>query len=308
MGARVPARAVVFDVQRFCVHDGPGIRTVVFFKGCGLACAWCHNPEAADPHPQLLVHPARCMAGCSACVPVCGPGALRIADGGTARIQVDFSVCTDCGDCGPTCPTGALELLGREREAAELTEALLADRPFFESSGGGVTLSGGEPLLHPALLAELLPRLRTAGVHVAVETSGQWAWSAVARLIPQLDLVLFDLKLADPEAHARWTGHDNRRILENLHRLVATGVEIELRAPIVPGVNTTPAAVSGLASLVRELGHSRLWLLPYNPLWEAKLRQVRTTKRPLGLVPLEPAARAELVAAYAAAGVEARVS
>lgn len=308
MSRRVPARAVVFDVQRFCVHDGPGIRTVVFFKGCGLACAWCHNPEAAEPRPQLLVHPARCLTGCSACVPVCGPAALRVVEDADPRIRVDFSRCTDCGDCGPACPTGALELLGREREAAELTAELLVDRPFFESSGGGVTLSGGEPLLHPALLAELLPRLRTAGVHVAVETSGQWAWSSVSRLLPQVDLVLFDLKLADPAAHARWTGHDNRRILDNLHRIAAFGVPLELRTPVVPGVNTTPEAVAGLAALVRELGHRHLRLLPYNPLWEAKLRQVRTSKRPLGFVPLEPADRAALVSAYAAEGVDAQLS
>jgi len=297
--------AVVFDVQRFCVHDGPGIRTVVFFKGCGLSCRWCHNPEAAEPRPQLMVHPTRCLPGCDDCLSRCPESALTLDEHGI--VKVDWTRCTDCGDCVVACPAKALSMLGRSTSEAELYASIVADQAFFSSSGGGVTFSGGEPLLQAAMLRSLLPKLRAQGVHIAVETSGQWALSTVEDVLPMIDLVLFDLKLADPAAHRKWTGHDNARILANLRAVLQAGVPVELRMPLVPGVNTSPGAIAELAALVRALGQDELTLLPYNGWWEAKLRQLRTDKSPLGLVSPE-GLEASVTRLFSLHGVAARVA
>lgn len=274
-----PHEGIVFDVQRFSVHDGPGVRTVVFFKGCGLACEWCQNPEALRAAPELAYYADRCLPGCRECLPTCEPHALR----DERDRRVDFALCTACGACVEACPAAALRLVGEARGVEDLLAELLRDRPFYESSGGGVTFSGGEPVLHAAFLGELLPRLRREGVHVAIETSGRYAWPMLEGLLPWVDLVLFDVKVMDPDEHRRLTRHGNAEIHDNLRRVLASGVPVEVRMPVVPGRNTAGDNVEATARFLGGLGVPSLTLLPYNPLWEAKLPRIGTERRPLGI-------------------------
>jgi pyruvate formate lyase activating enzyme len=185
---RAPA-ATIFDVQRFSVHDGPGIRTVVFFKGCSLRCRWCQNPEGIRPAPELAYFEDRCLAGCAACLTACEKRALGPSRAG----RVAFDRCSACGDCLPPCPSGALRIAGREVGTGELLAEVLRDQTFYRSSGGGLTLSGGEPVLQSEFLQAFLPAAKNAGLHVVLETAGHYPFSLLEPLLPHLDLVLFDL-------------------------------------------------------------------------------------------------------------------
>jgi pyruvate formate lyase activating enzyme len=299
----LPHQAVVFDVQRFSLHDGPGIRTVVFFKGCALACDWCHNPEALHAAPELAYYEEQCLEGCTRCEDVCPEGAIlpRRSD------RVDFARCTACGKCVEVCPGRALRLVGRHWTAPELLEEVLRDRPFYESSGGGVTLSGGEPVLHAAFLGELLPLLRAEGVHVALETCGAYPFDMLAPLLPCIDLVLFDVKLVDAERHARHTGRENAGILHNLERLLCEEVPVEVRMPVVPGRNDDDANVADTAALLARHGIGSLTLLPYNHLWEAKLPRLGTARAPLGIRPPGDDFYRRIQGEFARHGVAARI-
>jgi pyruvate formate lyase activating enzyme len=292
---------LVFDVQRFSIHDGPGIRTVVFLKGCSLACRWCQNPEGISPRVELGVWPERCVSGCRACVPTCPSGALVV----NGSVKLDVSRCDACGSCLSACPAGALRSVGRPVSAAALLAELEKDAAFYRASGGGVTLSGGEPVLQAAFLRKLLPLVRERGWHVALETAGHYRWSKLEPLLPHLDLVLYDLKLADPGRHREWTGQGNHRVIDNLRRLLETTVEVVVRMPVVPDVNTSAADVGGMAALLDDLGVPELVLLEYNPLWEAKLPHLSEPRRPLGLERPDDALYVELVDTFAQRGVRA---
>lgn len=237
----------VFDVSRACVDDGPGLRTVVFLKGCHLGCPWCHNFEGQSTDVVIGLDPSRCI-GCGACAEAC-PRYWSIDEPDAWRRG-----CLGCGACVAACPSGARRRSGRDVSAAQLVAELLVDRDFFEGTAGGVTFSGGEPLVQAELLFDCAARLRAEGVHVAVETAGFWPQRLAARLAASVDLVLFDLKHADPAALARVTGRDGRVILTNLQALLASGVTVELRVTLVPGFNDGVADLSRLAALVGELG------------------------------------------------------
>jgi pyruvate formate lyase activating enzyme len=309
--------ACVFDVQRFSVHDGPGIRTVVFLKGCNLRCAWCHNPEAMRAAPELAYWPERCVVGCRQCLDACELGALRES----TRGRVDWARCDHCGQCAETCPSEALVAVGRRMSVHELLEEVLRDRAFYESSGGGVTLSGGEPVLHSTFLARFLPWARTEGLHLAMETAGSAPWSLFEPLVEHLDLVLFDLKLMDAEDHRRWTGRDNHDVHEVLRRLLVCSAErnaaacgspasrrrldVVVRMPVIPGVNTGDDNVEATAAFLAGLGVRSLELLPYNQLWEAKLDALAAERAPLGLRPCAAGYYEELVRRFADAGLQA---
>jgi pyruvate formate lyase activating enzyme len=296
-------RALVFDVQRFSIHDGPGIRTVVFFKGCSLDCVWCQNPEAVRPRPEMAYYTERCLPDCEACLDQCPESALRID-----RIQrIDFDRCTVCGRCVDVCPAGALTLVGRTVTAEELLAEVLKDRLFYEHSGGGITLSGGEPVLHSDFLSGFLPAGRAAGLHVAIETAGNYPFARLEPLLPLLDLVLFDLKLADPERHQHLTGRDNQLVLATLRQLTTCAVPLQVRMPVIPGLNTRAEDVAGMARLLRTLGVRDLVLLPYNHLWEAKLHRLAASRRPLGLEPGDASFYAGLRRDLGAGGVSARM-
>ncbi|MDA8163743.1 MAG: glycyl-radical enzyme activating protein [Desulfobacteraceae bacterium] len=257
-GKRQP---LVFDIKRYALDDGPGIRTVVFFKGCPLACVWCHNPESMRPDREIAWHRQRCI-GCHECVRACPEKAV---DGGPGRI--DRGRCTACGACVDACPATALQRVGRFYPVAELITLLMKDRLFYEVSAGGVTVSGGEPTLHAEYLAGLLRTLKAQGVHTAIETCGLFERDRFRKmLLPHLDLICFDVKLISAEAHRRLTGRGNGTILRNLAWLAAEAPDrLFPRVPLVPGVTATEGNLRGIGKMLGGLGIRRCGCLPYNP-------------------------------------------
>ena len=252
-------KAPVFEIKRFAVHDGDGIRTTVFLKGCPLRCVWCHNPEGLGVKPQLAYYSNKCLS-CGECITVCPAGAHSIADG---IHQFDRARCLACGKCAEVCLGDALTLYGRDMTADELLPRLLEDRDFYKNSGGGVTLSGGECLTHADFCAELLRRLQSEGIRTAVDTCGDVPKEAIDRVIPYTDIFLYDLKAVDEEVHKHCTGRSNRRILENLQYIDACGRDIEIRIPYVPGYND--GEINAMTTLLRELTHlKKVRLLAYH--------------------------------------------
>ena len=272
----------VFNVQRFSVHDGPGIRTTVFLKGCPLRCAWCCNPESQRAHPQVVFWEERCI-GCGTCLAVCDREAISLDAEG--RRWTSLERCDLCGRCLDECFSGALERIGRLASVEEILAEVEEDRPFYESSGGGVTLSGGEPLAQPAFAGRLLRAFRERRIHTAVETCGYAPWEEWEGLLSYADLVLFDLKHMDPVRHEQLTGLSNALIIDNLRRLSRTAVEVIVRLPVVPGCNDDAPTLEALAELLLELGTVReVHLLPYHRFGRAKYQRLGL-EHPLGDLP-----------------------
>lgn len=266
-----PPTGLVFDVQRFSLHDGPGIRTTVFLKGCPLACRWCHNPEGMRTGSEILVTPDRCI-GCAACVEACPHGLPSGIAGGW---DLPKELCQACGLCADACPTGARRLAGRAMTVEELVDEATRDRVFYDQSGGGVTFSGGEPLSQADFVLACLAVLRERGVHTAVDTCGLVDREDLLRAADLVDLFLFDLKHTDEASHAEWAGAPNDRILANLEALARAHGEIWVRVPIVPGVNDDTANMRRTAALAASLpGVQRVSLLPYHELGEDKRERV----------------------------------
>lgn len=240
---------LITSVQRMSIHDGPGIRTTLFLKGCNFRCAWCHNPETWRREAQVERIAERCVA-CGACLHVCGPGALRMENG---AVRLDRGRCDACGRCAGVCPARAMNLVGREVSADSVMRELQRDLPYFRESGGGITVSGGEPLLQPAFVRELLARCREAGIPTAVETNLCVPPERIEGLLPLVDLWMCDLKLADDGQHRRWTGRSNARTVANLRLLGSRGVPLVVRTPVVPGVNDTPQAIGAICALLKDL-------------------------------------------------------
>jgi len=267
----------VFDVQRYSIHDGPGIRTTVFLKGCPLTCAWCQNPESQHNHIELFFLAEKCK-GCGTCVAACPKGAIRI-EGGIS--VTDRSLCDGSGLCVQVCPNDARSLVGRKVTPSEIFEQVSADAIFYEQSGGGVTLSGGEPLSQSSFCAGLLSLCREAGYHTAVETCGQASWGAVKKVIPLADLVLFDLKHMDPVEHSRHTGVSNERIQENMLRIRhELGKAMIARVPVVPGYNDSAENIGAVARFVAEELDTTVPvnLIPYHRLGNSKLERLGRSK------------------------------
>jgi pyruvate formate lyase activating enzyme len=295
---RHPDRGLVFDVQRYSLHDGSGIRTVVFMKGCPLRCAWCSNPEGQTCAPQLAYDAAKCIgrAACGeACQRACEVSAIHPAQG--EKVEVDLTACTACGSCVPVCPSLALELLGEGMSVEDVLERVERDGLFFARSGGGVTLSGGEPLLQADFSARLLEAARERGIHTALETSGSVPWSDVEKVCRHADQVFYDVKCLDAERHRQATGVGNGRILENLRRLRETfpDLPVVVRTPVVPGVNDSPDDIRAICEFLRGLAGPVCYeLLPYHRLGEQKYRKLGMPYPLPGIAPPAPECMAAL--------------
>ena len=263
---------LIFNVQRYSTADGPGIRTTVFMKGCPLHCAWCHNPEGQRSKPELMWHDMRCM-GARECLRVCPEDALTLTKEG---MRIDREKCDACGACVQACPTGALEVIGRNWSAEELMEELLKDEVFYETSGGGVTFSGGEPLMQVDLLCDVLPSCRQNRLHVSLDTCGSVPWESFERVLPWVDLVLYDLKIMDSHRHQAATGVENGLILQNARRLADRGVPMWIRTPVIPGFTNDRENISAIARFIHEeLPTVQRWdLLAYTNLGKPKYERL----------------------------------
>jgi pyruvate formate lyase activating enzyme len=251
-------KAKIFEIKRFAVHDGDGIRTTVFFKGCPLKCVWCHNPEGIDFKPQLAYYENKCT-GCGKCASVCPSGAHGIKAGHIFEREK----CICCGVCADTCYANALTLYGKDASAKELIPILLEDKDFYDTSGGGVTLSGGECLIQADFCAELLKQLKENGIHTAVDTCGFVPRENIDKVIPYTDIFLYDIKAIDEDVHKRCTGRSNKLILENLKYIDGCGKSIEIRIPYVPNYNDSQ--INKIAALLKTLKNvKKVKLLPYH--------------------------------------------
>lgn len=298
------AAGMIFDIQRFCLDDGPGIRSTVFLKGCPLRCQWCHNPEGLTREPALL-YDERLCSRCGACAAACPRGCHSVTPEGGHRLE--RGRCIACGRCVQACPNRALELAGRRRTVAEVLDVVLRDQVFYRRSGGGVTVSGGEPLFQPDFLHSLLTELHRHGVHTCLETSGYATWTVLDRIRRETDLFLFDLKETDPDRHRQDTGVPLPPILDNLERLMDCGSRVILRCPLIPQHNARDGHYIAVAALANRLpGLAGIELEPYHSLGLAKWRRTGQNApyhNPNGLPPEEGERAAEIIRAATAVPV-----
>ncbi len=256
-------RGSVLNVQRFSIQDGPGIRTTVFLQGCPLHCPWCSNPESQRETPGVLLRIAKCVR-CGRCQEACPEHAIVVTAAGST---IDRNRCTSCLACVPACPSRALEASGRSLSVAEVLAVVLRDEGYYRRSGGGLTLSGGEPLMQWPFAAAILRGAKEHALHTAIDTTGYADWAAMAAVLPYTDLILYDLKHADPARHQAVTGVTNHSILDNLQRMLGeTPVEVWIRVAAIPGFNTSDAEVAALAEIVQNLPRppAKVSLLPFH--------------------------------------------
>lgn len=266
-------RGTILNLQRFSIHDGPGIRTLVFMKGCPLRCKWCSNPESQTSQPQLGWIASRCV-GCGKCVDACPNKAIRSAD--ENGIVTDWRQCAACGACVDACLYQAREIAGREITIARLIDEVEKDRDFYANSGGGVTVGGGEPLMQPDFVRAFLEQCHERWLHTALETCGHASWEHLNAVLDHVDCLNFDLKHMDPAAHRRLTGVTNSQILENLEKLLTTRdhLQVVIRVPIIPGLNDTDNNIHAMARFISGIGAGpAIELLPYHRLGISKYSQ-----------------------------------
>ncbi len=256
----------VLDIQRMSVHDGPGIRTTVFLKGCSLHCFWCHNPESIKKAPQLLFFKEKCM-GCAACL-VCKQNAHTFKEG---KHIFDATKCIACGACAEVCLADALQISGKRMSVEAVMEEVKKDISFYNNSNGGVTISGGEPLLQVDFVCELLKRCKQEGIHTAVETAGHVPYEHFEKVLPYTDLFLYDCKSADKETHKNATGQDNTLCFSNMQKLLQKGAQVCVRVPVIPTVNDSEQQIKDIVSLVYSTGKKpKIELLPFHRMGKAK--------------------------------------
>lgn len=254
---------VVFNIQRYCIDDGPGIRTTIFFKGCPLNCWWCHNPESQNEKKAIIYNKNKCIL-CYTCVDMCKMDCI------TKELKIDMNSCTLCGKCTHNCPTEALEMLGKQMNIEEIMNEIVKDKVFYEESGGGVTFSGGEPLMQADFLEEVLSRCHDKGIHTTVDTSGYCTWEALSKVSNKVDLFLYDIKHMDESKHKKFTGVSNKLILNNLKKLSALNKDIWVRLPIIPTVNDDYKNLSDTGEFLQSLGLKNVYILPYHNMFMDK--------------------------------------
>jgi len=260
-------KAIIFDIQRASLHDGPGIRTTIFLKGCPLNCLWCHNPEATTAKRQLFFHFDKCTQ-CGNCAKVCDYDVHHFMDG---KHTIDHNKCTQCGKCVETCNFSALKIIGAEMSVYEIIPEIMADFDFFTNSGGGLTLSGGEPLHQFSFSKELLIQCRRMGVHTCIETSGCVSANRFMQILPYVDMLLFDYKLTGSNDYKKYTGVTNEQILENLNLACSFGVPVILRCTIIPGINDTDEHFKGICELNKKYPDLKgIEILPYHTMGNSK--------------------------------------
>jgi pyruvate formate lyase activating enzyme len=282
-----PLTGLIWDIKKYAIHDGPGIRTTVFFKGCPLRCPWCCNPEAQGSEPEIIHVKENCIH-CNHCLAVCPSWAISVDKKGTRRIF--RSRCNTCGFCATHCPNQAMNIVGKRMTASEILRVVLRDAVFYERSGGGLTLSGGEPAAQPEFACQLLRqfKLEERGGHTAIETCGFVPWSNLQRILEHTDLVLYDIKHMDAQRHLRSTGVDNKLILQNAKLIPESGVRLVIRFPLIPGFNDSEENIRRTADFARQLpGVEELHILPYHRLGEPKYLRLGRKYKLSGVRPLE---------------------
>ena len=266
-------KGIIFDIKRYAIHDGPGIRTTIFLKGCPLSCPWCHNPEGVYSNPEIFFYSKRCDKECSECVTACPNNAIYKNE---ASIKIDHEKCDSCGICEDVCVYEALKIVGKEVSVQDVMSEIEKDRIFFDESGGGVTLSGGEPLAQPDFLESLLLEIKKKRINVAVDTSGYASFEDLDTITDKVDLLLYDLKIMDDEEHKKYTGVSNDVILKNLRRLTEKGKPIAVRIPLISGVNSDSHNIEMIAEYLYSLKNIRqINLLPYHKGGYEKSKRLR---------------------------------
>ena len=296
---------LIFDVKRYAINDGPGIRVAIFLKGCPLNCRWCHNPESISGKVQKMYNKAKCI-GCRSCIEACPEKACTLGPDG---IVTDLTACTGCGACAEICPTRATEMSGRIATVDEIVAIVEKERIFFDQSGGGVTFSGGEPLNQPEFLMALLRALGKNSIHRAVDTSG-FAPKEILLDVAQLtDLFLYDLKMIDSDRHKKWTGVDNSRILENLKLLSRIGANIDIRIPLIKGVNADLENLEKTASFVAALPGEKksVSLLPYHHSMAAKYQKLGRVYDGQAMSEVTEGEKTQAVELFASFGLQATI-
>ncbi|MBF0529106.1 MAG: glycyl-radical enzyme activating protein [Deltaproteobacteria bacterium] len=272
-------KGIILNIQHFCIHDGPGIRTTVFLKGCSLCCKWCSNPESIHPKPELAYNSDKCLGGkqCGFCLKnLCPEPAIYLSDSDDRtddKVRINWNLCTNCGQCVPVCPSNALYLFGQEMTVDEVLNEVEQDSLFYRESSGGITLSGGECLIQPDFSAALLAEAHKRGINTAIETAFNVPWASVERVLPHVNVVLHDHKLIDPERHRKWTGVANKRILENIKHAYETFPDKRFiaRTPLIPGVNDDEENIRAVLAFIRPYKNvTEYELLPYMRFGEGK--------------------------------------
>lgn len=277
-------QGTVFNIQRYSIHDGPGIRTTVFLKGCPLTCWWCHNPESQELKQEIIYNYKKCI-GCGDCINICSNNAIVYNKNRFIRDRIK---CNLCGKCAETCPTEAIEMIGRKMTVEEVMKEIEKDMVFYEESGGGVTFSGGEPLMQPEFLESLLDVCKEKGIHTALDTSGYGEWGIISKILKKVDLFLYDIKHIDNDKHMKFTGVSNELILSNLKRLVLGNAEIWIRIPVIPEVNDDEESILEIGKFVLSLNLEKIFLLPYHNIAADKYKRLgRKYNLPYTSVPKE---------------------
>ena len=299
------SESLIFDIKRYAINDGPGIRMVIFFKGCNLHCAWCHNPESISGKVEKMYARSRCIK-CGTCIAACPEKAIALMADGIITTPV---LCQLCGKCADACPSKAIEMSGKPMSVPEIMDIIERERVFFDQSGGGVTFSGGEPLMHTKLLIELLDACGSRGIHRAIDTAGHVRTEIMLEVAKRTDLFLFDLKMMDSASHQQWTNVQNEKILHNLKALAGEGAYIIIRIPLIGGVNDTFENIEQTAIFISSLAGDKkdVHLLPYHNMAQNKYIKLGKPDNFETLKEPDLASQNRAIATFAAYGIKASI-